>query len=123
MTLQMTCILLCTTVILLHEDEGMMGQFVVKNTSSGIKNIDKESLDYTVYPNPANERLYFAFNNMNTKVYYVSILNILGKAVMMLPRPDWQNGIDISNLSKGTYLIQLIDDETKSTTIKKFVKE
>ena len=109
--------------IALHEDEGMMGQFVVKNTSSGIKNIDKESLDYTVYPNPANERLYFAFNNMNTKVYYVSILNILGKAVMMLPRPDWQNGIDISNLSKGTYLIQLIDDETKSTTIKKFVKE
>jgi hypothetical protein len=88
-----------------------------------IKNIDKESLDYTVYPNPANEKLYFSFNNVNTKVYYVSILNIVGKAVMMLPRPDWQNGIDISNLSKGTYLIQLIDDETKSTTIKKFVKE
>jgi len=109
--------------IALHEDEGMMGQFVVKNLTNGIKNIDKESLDYTVYPNPANEKLYFSFNNVNTKVYYVSILNIVGKAVMMLPRPDWQNGIDISNLSKGTYLIQLIDDETKSTTIKKFVKE
>lgn len=109
--------------ISLHEDEGMMGQFVVKNLTNSIKNIDKESLDYTVYPNPANEKLYFSFNNINTKVYYVSILNIVGKAVMMLPRPDWQNGIDISNLSKGTYFIQLIDDETKSTTIKKFVKE
>jgi bilirubin oxidase len=109
--------------ISLHEDEGMMGQFVVKNLTNGIKNIDKESLDYTVYPNPANEKLYFSFNNVNTKVYYVSILNIVGKAVMMLPRPDWQNGIDISNLSNGTYLIQLIDDETKSTTIKKFVKD
>jgi bilirubin oxidase len=109
--------------ISLHEDEGMMGQFVVKNLTNGIKNIDKESLDYTVYPNPANEKLYFSFNNVNTKVYYVSILNIVGKAVMMLPRPDWQNGIDISNLSNGTYLIQLIDDETKSTTSKKFVKD
>ena len=109
--------------ISLHEDEGMMGHFVVKNLTNGIKNIDKESLDYTVYPNPANEKLYFSFNNVNTKVYYVSILNIVGKAVMMLPRPDWQNGIDISNLSNGTYLIQLIDDETKSTTIKKFVKD
>ena len=42
---------------------------------------------------------------------------------MMLPRPEWQNGIDISNLAAGTYFIQLTDDETKTITVKKFVKE
>jgi len=110
--------------ISLHEDEGMMGQFVVTNkTTSGINTIDKNATDFSVYPNPANEKIFFTFNNPEAKVYYVSILNIVGKAVMMLPRPEWQNGIDISNLAAGTYFVQLTDDKTKTTTVKKFVKE
>ncbi|MFZ4798464.1 MAG: multicopper oxidase domain-containing protein [Bacteroidia bacterium] len=110
--------------ISLHEDEGMMGQFVVTNkTSSSINAIDKNATDFSVYPNPANEKLFFTFNNPEAKVYYVSILNLVGKAVMMLPRPEWQNGIDISNLAAGTYFVQLTDNKTKTTTVKKFVKE
>ncbi len=110
--------------ISLHEDDGMMGQFVVTDKkSSNINAIDKNVTDFNVYPNPANEKLFFMFNNPAAKVYYVSILNIVGKAVMMLPRPEWQNGIDISNLNAGTYFVQLTDDETKTTTVKKFVKE
>ena len=110
--------------ISLHEDEGMMGQFVVTDKkSSSINNIDKNATDFSVYPNPANEKLFFTFNNPAAKVYYVSILNVVGKAVVMLPRPEWQNGIDITNLAAGTYFVQLTDDETKTTTVKKFVKE
>lgn len=109
--------------ISLHEDDGMMGQFVVTDKTSLIKTVNKLATDFTIYPNPANEKLYFSFNNSETKVYYVSILNIVGKAVIMLPRPEWQNGIDISNLAAGTYFVQLTDDKTKTTTVKKFVKE
>ena len=110
--------------ISLHEDDGMMGQFVVTDKkSSNINVIDKNATDFNVYPNPANEKLFFTFNNPAAKIYYISILNIVGKAVMMLPRPEWQNGIDISNLNAGTYFVQLTDDETKTTTVKKFVKE
>lgn len=110
--------------ISLHEDDGMMGQFVVTDKkSSNINAIDKNVTDFNVYPNPANEKLFFMFNNPAAKVYYVSILNIVGKAVIMLPRPEWQNGIDISYLNAGTYFVQLTDDETKTTTVKKFVKE
>jgi bilirubin oxidase len=109
--------------ISLHEDDGMMGQFVVTDKTSSIKTVNKLATDFTIYPNPANEKLYFSFNNSETKVYYVSILNIVGKAVIMLPRPEWQNGIDISNLAAGTYFVQLTDDKTKTTTVKKFVKE
>lgn len=109
--------------ISLHEDDGMMGQFIVTDKTSSIKTVNKLSTDFTVYPNPANEKLYFSFNNSDAKVYYVSILNIVGKAVIMLPRPEWQNGIDISNLSAGTYFVQLTDDKTKTVTVKKFVKE
>lgn len=109
--------------ISLHEDDGMMGQFIVTDKTSSVKTVNKLATDFTVYPNPANEKLYFSFNNSEAKVYYVSILNIVGKAVMMLPRPEWQNGIDISNLASGTYFVQLTDDKTKTVTVKKFVKE
>jgi FtsP/CotA-like multicopper oxidase with cupredoxin domain len=107
--------------IALHEDEGMMGQFIVTDKTNSINSINQS--DFSLYPNPANNKLYFSFNKQESKVYYVSILNIVGKAVMMLPRPEWQNGIDISNLNAGTYFVQLTDDETKTTTVKKFVKE
>ncbi|MFY7734296.1 MAG: multicopper oxidase domain-containing protein [Bacteroidia bacterium] len=107
--------------IALHEDEGMMGQFIVTDKTSGIKSTDKS--DFSLYPNPANEKLYISFNNHETKVYYISILNLVGKAVLMLPRPELGNGIDISSLSAGTYFVQLTDDKTKAVTVKKFIKE
>jgi FtsP/CotA-like multicopper oxidase with cupredoxin domain len=107
--------------IALHEDEGMMGQFIVTDKTSGIKSTDKS--DFSLYPNPANEKLYISFNNQDTKVYYISILNLVGKAVLMLPRPALGNGIDISSLSAGTYFVQLTDDKTKAVTVKKFIKE
>lgn len=109
--------------ISLHEDDGMMGQFIVTDKSTSVKTLSKAANDFTIYPNPANEKLYFTFNNNDAKVYYVSILNVVGKAVMMLPRPEWKDGIDISNLAAGTYFVQLTDDKTKAVTVKKFIKE
>lgn len=107
--------------IALHEDEGMMGQFIVTDKTNSIKSINQS--DFSLYPNPANEKLYISFNNQETKVYYISILNVVGKAVLMLPRPELGNGIDISSLSAGTYFVQLTDDKTKAVTVKKFIKE
>lgn len=109
--------------ISLHEDDGMMGQFIVTDQTTFVKTFSKTMNDFSVYPNPANEKLYFLFNNTDAKIYYVSILNVVGKAVMMLPRPEWKDGIDISNLAAGTYFVQLTDDKTKAITVKKFIKE
>ena len=109
--------------ISLHEDDGMMGQFIVTDQTTSVKTFSKTMNDFSVYPNPANEKLYFLFNNTDAKIYYVSILNVVGKAVMMLPRPEWKDGIDISNLAAGTYFVQLTDDKTKAVTVKKFIKE
>lgn len=105
-----------------HEDDGMMGQFVVTNPA-GLKSNSKEELSYTIYPNPAQEKLFITQNQLNTQIYYVTITNILGKAIMMLPQPDLTKGIDISILAKGTYYIQITDKATKTTKGVKFIKE
>ena len=109
--------------IALHEDEAMMGQFVVTNGStSGLTEELKQTGDYALYPNPAGNKLYISFSDPLMQAYYVKINNLVGKTVLMLPRPQLQSGIDISNLSPGIYMLQLTDEKTKRTTTKKFIK-
>lgn len=111
--------------ISLHEDEGMMGQFVVKNASASnsILNHSNTNIKVNLYPNPVSNKLYIDLNDEQNKVYYVCINNLIGKTIMMLPSPDLFDGIDISSLSVGTYFITITDTNTKSVTTKKFIKK
>lgn len=112
--------------IALHEDLGMMGQFVVKNPSVGIvegtTTVQQHPL-FSVYPNPAFNKLFFNNNGSNSGVYYVRITNVLGKTMYMLPKPDVQNGIDISTLPVGIYFAQVIFDKTFETQTMRFIKK
>ena len=111
--------------IALHEDEGMMGQFVVKDQSAtmALTQLQKESKDFTLYPNPANNKLFVSFIDPMMQAYYIRITNTVGKTLYMLPRPELSSGIDISHLAPGVYFIELTDELTKITTTKKFVKQ
>ena len=108
--------------ISLHEDEGMMGQFVVTNPDA-ITNITKQAVPFTLYPNPANNKLFVSLADNSNQVYYITITDMLGRTKLMLPKPELQNGIDISALANGTYLLQLIDTKTKTISAKQFVKK
>jgi blue copper oxidase len=108
--------------IALHEDEGMMGQFVVKETASSTLESIKSSKDIMLFPNPASDKLLVSFSDPNMQAYYIRITNALGKTMYMLPRPSLANGIDISQLSPGVYVLQLTDERTKKVITKKFTK-
>lgn len=106
-----------------HEDEGMMGQFVVK--SSTTTNVIANTLtknEFSVYPNPVQERLNIQMPNPKN-VYYITITDMVGRTKMMLPKPDLSNGIDVSLLSKGVYIIKLTENNSFQTTTKQFIKE
>ena len=104
-----------------HEDAGMMGQFVVTGTPLGTETISA-STKFKLYPNPVSDKLFVSLNDASTEIYYITITSLEGRTVMMLPQPEWKNGIDISSLASGTYLFQMMDKETKSVTTKKFIK-
>jgi len=107
-----------------HEDGGMMGQFVVKDSSSanGIEPMNTE-VNFMLYPNPAQSKLFVKFSDENTSAYYIKVVDLAGRTLLMLPRPQLQEGIDISGLTPGIYTIQLTDEKTKSVTVRKFVKQ
>lgn len=102
-----------------HEDDGMMQQFVVVPPSD----VNDEEIDYTsiqLYPNPASESIII--DSKNIDLYYVSIHNVNGKTVMMLPQPEIGVPIHIGSLAKGFYTVKMIDSKSKQTIIRTFVK-
>jgi blue copper oxidase len=104
-----------------HEDGGMMGQFIVSGALG--TNQSETNTSFSLFPNPSSNLLYVNLKDDNTEIYYVTISTITGRVVMMLPQPEWQNGIDISSLESGVYVFQMMDKQTKSLTTRKFIKK
>jgi bilirubin oxidase len=100
--------------ILMHEDDGMMGQFViVDSTALAVNEISNTQLK--VYPNPASDRLNIAVNG--TDIQEMQLFNISGELLKSYAKPTSQ--IDISDLADGIYMLKLLGKE--STEIHRFV--
>ncbi|MBT3547071.1 MAG: T9SS type A sorting domain-containing protein, partial [Flavobacterium sp.] len=70
---------------------------------------DQSQLDISIYPNPTLDMVYIEGNYTQLKVV---VYDILGKQVM---KESISNSIDISQLEKGVYILQL-SDGVKLTT-------
>ena len=70
---------------------------------------DQNQLDISIYPNPSSDIVYIEGNYTQLKVV---VYDILGKQVM---NKSITNHIDISQLDKGVYILQL-SDGVKLTT-------
>ena len=72
-----------------------------------------------IYPNPANDHITIAFGNLdNVEDWNIKIINILGQEV--LSQPMNTDKINVSELSKGVYIIRISDGVKQAD--KKFIK-
>jgi hypothetical protein len=88
---------------------------ICDNITSGINYENSEAM--SLYPNPANEKLYLKNSNYNNAT--ILIFDLQGKKV--LDRKVDSESIDISNLNKGIYVIKLVWSE--NIIITKLIKE
>jgi surface protein len=70
---------------------------------------DQNKLDISMYPNPASDVVYIDGNYSQLKVV---VYDILGKQVMNKPI---KNTMNISQLEKGIYILQLSDGTKQNT--------
>jgi hypothetical protein len=108
--------------ISLHEDEGMMGQFVVTGVSATDEPGDGAG-NFTIFPNPAQSRIFVKMADANAEIYYLKIIDAVGRVKLMLPQPQIAGGVDISRYPAGTYVVQITDMKTKTVSTRKFVKQ
>jgi len=95
--------------ILMHEDDGMMGQFVVTNVVTGIQKYSTNNNDIIIYPNPAAESVNIVLKEFNGQdTASLNIYNALGSLVYSLNKVIKDTTeIDISNFCRGVYTIEV----------------
>jgi bilirubin oxidase len=97
--------------ILMHEDDGMMGQFlVVPNGFVGIKENLVLTQNVKLYPNPTLDCFRFELP-MSNAICDIRIIDIMGKVVIS-KNEQLVNEIDVSVLANGTYNVLIRANNT-----------
>lgn len=96
-----------------HEDDGMMGQFIVNSPTGGIESLI-ESENALIYPNPTTDILNIKNPEM---VQSIKIYDCKGKFIIQMPT---EQSLNIHFLEDGIYFIELSFDDDKK--ILRFLK-
>lgn len=105
--------------LLHHEDEGMMGSFVVNSPSAtGIENINPKGLTLDLYPNPVGEILY---TNVSKDAEF-EIYNCTGQVVSQYEISSLEDRLVIHTalLSSGMYFVRVKTPD--EMVVKKFIR-
>lgn len=91
----------------------------------GISEQDETYGNFRIYPNPAQDQLNLSFVSQNSNYVNVSLFTTTGMNVYsneISPNNGlFSNSIDVSNLSRGVYLLRVSSDE--GTLVRKVVIE
>jgi blue copper oxidase len=103
--------------ILMHEDDGMMGQFIVKPLSVGVNELKNNNNSLTLYPNPTSNLVNIDAKEMTS----ISVFNTLGEIVYAQNKISTNSlQINTSQWSKGIYTVQ-VNSNNQSITKKLIV--
>lgn len=95
-----------TTRIQLESNGGILELTVVFKNGE-IQGIAEQNLEeLVVYPNPAGEMLFLKTRG-NTLMEEISVINMAGKSLIYKKLFSTENGIDISELKNGLYIVKI----------------
>jgi hypothetical protein len=88
---------------------------------TGSSIIDYNSkIDVQIYPNPTQDFLHIIFEKNNNANAIYRIYNLEGK---FIKEEKLRSSIDVSSLSKGNYILQILKQDFEIIANKRFVKE
>jgi subtilisin-like proprotein convertase family protein len=96
-------------------DDGFLTSWGIEYCGVDGKSLATENFDSSliqVYPNPAKNRITVKFED--TQALDVVVFDLLGRKVLSTSLEYSGKTIDVSSLSSGTYIMQLIDDENRT---------
>jgi len=78
-------------------------------------------IDLSVFPNPTTDVLNIAVNGINNG-YAVTIYSISGRVVAQESFSSANNSMDVTRYANGIYLLEIVDEQTNTRTVKRFIK-
>ncbi|MDP2385774.1 MAG: multicopper oxidase domain-containing protein [Bacteroidota bacterium] len=108
--------------ILMHEDDGMMGQFIVKPNPTSTSEIMLNNSIINIYPNPAKNSLTVSINgNDSFTPFEIKVYDLIGKLIYSETAGKSRTVINSSNWNSGLYSI--IIKQGKNSIHKKTIIE
>lgn len=84
-----------------------------------LSTVDNALGNFIMYPNPTNDEVTFSMENTVETIQSISITDVLGKTVMTInDNSSNEINIDVSNLSKGVYLVEITTESNLKATKK-----
>ena len=98
-----------------HEDDGMMGQFVVTCPSSvGIEEIKTNTGDFSIFPNPASDKIQIK-QNSSILIQEIILHDYYGRTIFSKDQINSsETSIDLSRYTSGIYVMEI---KTKANTV------
>ncbi len=110
-------IIFSTKTGLLTVDTFKLGEYVFANGKSnvvGIAETKKETAELQLFPNPATDAVTVNVENYKLSANSaLTVYDMQGKQVMQVHKINHSTRIDVSELAKGSYIINLVDNEKK----------
>ncbi|MCK4662154.1 MAG: T9SS type A sorting domain-containing protein [Bacteroidales bacterium] len=100
-----------------------IGFLYASDIGTGINEVNFNNQFISIFPNPANEIINIEIKSQKIKSFDAEMYDIQGKLVFMKQYKSNLINIDISDLSKGIYLLKLKDETGNIIKTKKIVKE
>lgn len=107
-----------TLLIRLFGYNGSQGSYNISVFDASLGNNDFDTANFTYYPNPVKNSLNLSFSK---EISNVEIFNVLGQKVSANTINATEAQIDMSNLSKGAYIVKVTSDNQVKTI--KVIKE
>ncbi len=106
--------------ILHHEDEGMMGSFlVIDSLNPNSAHGHGTATTFSVYPNPASDEITFKLGESNTGSNSVIIYDLLGQIVFTTTSAGRTLSLDTQQWKSGMYVAEVV--QGKTTSRQKFI--
>ena len=93
--------------ILMHEDDGMMGQFIVTSNPAGIKQQTRNDNGMALYPNPASDYVSLLLKGTVNGESVITIYDVLGKGVYSERISGNSSRISTSDFCRGVYTVEV----------------
>ncbi|BBE19890.1 multicopper oxidase [Aquipluma nitroreducens] len=94
--------------MLSHEDDGMMGQFLVTGIPTGLNTLIDDPL-IRIYPNPMTDHLTIEAADVDRNPVIIEIRNDLGQLCIQEKISGFPATLNTSSLKSGIYTISFID--------------
>lgn len=110
--------------MLIHEDGGMMLQFEVVDSSTGIDDKPNMSNEINIFPNPVSgNEVSIKFDDINSKIVYCELFNSAGSLQdrYIVENASHTIKIDLGNGTPGLYLLKVHTTENVYTA--KIIKQ